>query len=334
MSDRLHAIGGILDRARDWHVLSDWFSQRRPVSPSLVASIDDLPLTLLELVLGGLPSGVRPQSIVVAPADYYSRGLLGWSFLPERVLVFAAEGVLYAQAASPGGRSTDARPPVVRWICAADLLYVRSSLLLLYGALELVWSEAGAAERVLVEYNTSGWGFLKPGVLQLVDAAAREAMPAAPRDPAEVGAARAANDLHLKRLPFKFGNGLRYYVLQGGERLLAAVFQPALWTTTHRFFHRALAPNSLIAATNRTVVLIEEQRVVARNETDYSWVFTYIPLPCIESITLEPRDECTCLLFGLRRGGATAERRFLMDREHAAEWQAHWDGLRMGARDD
>lgn len=83
--------------------------------------------------------------------------------MPEQALLFTSQGVLHVQAPVEPDQ-----PPSTTYFQAADLLYTRLSLLLLYGRLELIGSVGGDLTRVEVEFNTVGEYLLRPPLEQFL----------------------------------------------------------------------------------------------------------------------------------------------------------------------
>lgn len=295
--------------------LTEWFGQRRYPMPQVYRSLAELPATLAALIAQALPAGQEVQAVLCVPAEYRPRIMLGWEYVPERALVFLPAAALYVRAAGPK------TPAETAFLAADRLLYVRSSLLLLYGLLELKADCGLPAGAVRLEYNTVIWQALRGPLGQFVAAASA---PASRGANAEV---RAANEVILRTLPYKFANGVRYYALEPGERLLAAVFQPGIWER-RALLRVQVTPNTLLALTEDKVVCIEEQRATFWGRKppsgEYGWIFTYIPRDRVVDMVMTPRERQMALQMDLQWGGATDRRTFLFEPAVAADWERAW----------
>ena len=101
--------------------------------PYLVRSIQDLPGRLIPLARAFLPSDERVTRIFAVPYQaFLGEGKRTARGIPEQALIFTEEGVHYLRA------SKDPRKEGVHaFILGKTLLYVRWSLILLYGELEV-----------------------------------------------------------------------------------------------------------------------------------------------------------------------------------------------------
>ncbi len=295
--------------------LTEFFGLRRHPHPEFCESVAQLPPTLAALAESALPSGQPVRGALVVPAEYLPRRMLMWEYVPERALIFLPQGALYVRAEGPETRAE------VVMLDGHSLLYVRSSLLLLYGLLEFKADCGSQPAEVRLEYNTVIWHALRGPLGELIAVACGSG---AGTDPV---ASTAMNAPLLGALPFKFANGLRYYALEPGERLLVAVFQPSLWERRGLLPYQ-VTPNTLLGLTDRKLVMIEEQRSMAwrRQSTqgEYGWIFTYIPVDRVVDMVVTPGARSAAVTVRLAWGGATAERCFLLEPAIAVRWEQAW----------
>lgn len=309
-----------VERIRPRFTIAEWLSLRRHAHPEYVESLDSLPPSLAALTQGALLPGDAVQGALIAPAEYFSRKVLMWEYVPERALIFLPDAALYLIAEGPD------QPAKAMRIDASALLAVRSSLLLLYGLLEFKADCGLGVEEARLEYNTVVWGRLYQAFARLVDSACR-----APRIPLTDAAALAANESLLATLPFKFANGLRYYALAPGEAALAAVFQPAIWRKGPFLLRRQVTPNTLLALTDRKVVLIEENRSqswsnpAAGKQSEYGWIFTYIPLDRVVDMSVAPNSGLRDVTIKLEWGAASDTRGLTLELDVAGKWLKAWE---------
>ena len=298
--------------------LAEWFRLRRYPHPDFVDSLDKMPPSLSTIVEQALPAGRAIAGALLLPAEYYARKMIVWEYVPERALVFLDRGVVYATAEGPDA------PSSVMTVDAQALLYVRSSLLLLYGLLEFKADCGGEAELLRLEYNTVIWQALRGPLTSFIAAASTYPSMQDPPDLAEV---KAINAPMLDALPFKFANGLRYYALTPDERLRAAVFQTAIWEK-RGILPRQVTPNTMFALTDRKLVIIEEKRASVwhrqSSQGEYGWIFTYIPLDRVVDIVVSSSAGRAELGLRLEWGGAKDERSFILAPAIAAEWDSAW----------
>lgn len=304
----------IRSRGRRQFTLAEWFGLRRHALPDFFDSVGELPAELSSLAEAALPPGHAVRGALFVPAEYVARRMLAWEYVPERALVFLDGAALFVRAEGPE------TPAETMFLDAHSLLYVRSSLLLLYGLLEFKADCGPQPNEVRLEYNTVIWRALGGPLARFVSASC------SPFAPGDDKAVRAANDRILKALPFKFANGLRYYALDPGERLLAAVFQPAIWER-RAFFSFQVTPNTLFGLTEGKVVLIEESRspVWRRSpQGEYGWIFTYIPRDRVVDMVVTPHSRYAEVRVELARGAAKESRSLVLEPGTAVQLERSW----------
>jgi hypothetical protein len=118
-------------------------------------------------------------------------------------------------------------------------------------------------------------------------------------------------------------NGLQFYALQPGEKLLGSVFQPRITQTVLDFFRRAIAPASLVALTDQAVILIEEDK--ARGAA-YGWLITLCPRKFVAEIESKPTYQWSEVSLHLRRNGVNETRKLTLENETARAWETMWAG--------
>ncbi|MEW5960458.1 MAG: hypothetical protein AB1801_22255, partial [Chloroflexota bacterium] len=171
--------------------------------------------------------------------------------------------------------------------------------------------------RIVVEFNTVREGLLQPGLHHLVQLALNQtAALAADPDQSEIALHR------LAWLPLKFSNGLYYHGLHRGEHLLGFVFQPDIWTRRWQFFSHQVSANTLLALTDRQVIILEEEKMGKR--ANYGWIFTFCPLTGVAGMEMKRGEVWPELQIHLGRGSITVERRVMLEEKQARAWQELW----------
>lgn len=279
--------------------------------PYLAANLAELPDELRRAVRGESWLPQETNDIFVVPPQSFLEGWFRRRYVPEQALLFTPDGVGHVQGPVETGQAAR-----LTYLRAADLLYVRLSLLLLYGRLELAGRVNGGPGRAVVEFNTVCWHLLRPFLRELLRRASdRRGGPAPEVLTAEIAA-------EIDRLPLKFSNGLRYTALLPGENLLGFVFQPAIWTRRWRFLPWQVSANTLLALTDRQVIIVEEEKT--GRHAAYGYIFTFLSRVAITAIMPQPGEGWQELLIRLEQGAITAERRVTLEPDTAAEWQELW----------
>lgn len=280
--------------------------------PYTVQSPGDLPPGLRQPAEQGLEPGEPIHYIFVVPAQLFSQSWFGARYAPEQALLFTSRGVLHVQdAVTPG------QPASTTYLQAPDLLYARLSLRLLYGQLELVGQVNDTLIRIVVEFNTAREELLQPGLHHLLQLALNQttALPA-DLDQSEIA-------LHqLAWLPPKFSNGLYHHGLHRGEHLLGFIFQPDIWNRRWRFFAHQVAANTLLALTDRQVIILEEDK--KGKQANYGWFSTFCPLAGVAGMELKPGEAGPELQLCLGRGDVMVKRHITLEEKQAQTWQDLW----------
>ena len=276
--------------------------------PYAVASLADLPGSLQQAARQSVGSAIKPSLICVFP----SRTRLKirpvgntWMSRPcySRKRVSSRYRFLIRQSGCPDNV-----------FAAADLLYARLSLILMYGRLELVDDHL---TRVVVEFNAAGFDMIKPGLQQLLGTCAGR------MNPSTRNAAGAKTVLgELGERSFKFKNGLYLYGLLPDEQVLGFVFQPALWGRRWHFLPLKIAETTLLALTDQQLIIVEEQ---SRSRFPaYGWIFTFYPRQAIGQAGMAPNQRGQEWCIGLKSKAALVERRILLESLNGSAWQELW----------
>ncbi|MBK8049560.1 MAG: hypothetical protein IPK16_22085 [Anaerolineales bacterium] len=262
----------------------------------------------------------RPAPVKSAPwwcpPDYRAQGRGNARRVPEQALVFTDDGVLHVQN-DPKGTSG----PVTTFVRPESLLYMRSSHVLLYGRLELVSAQGGEPSKLEMEFSGIGWRLMETEWRAMV--AKVIAVPVPDYDIEQMQKAMA--EKLVLTLPPKFADGLPRYGLYTGETLIDTVFQPAIWDQKWSVVKRQITPNTLLALTEASVLLIGEDRALVKKSQQYGLTITRIPRKAIAEVRSEAHEHLHELIFVLTRDGATAERRIMLEPETVKAWMDLWN---------
>ena len=198
---------------------------------------------------------------------------------------------------------------------------MRSSHLLLYGRLELISAIAGEPVKLDMEFNAVGWRLMDTEWRSLVGKIVG-LPPLAP----DAALRESEHELELlESLPSKFSFGLRKYGIYTGEILQGAVFQPPIWDQHWALFPKQITANTLLALTNASVIILDEDRALVRKSQQYGFRITRIPRPALAGVALVEQASLQELTFAIARNGATAARRLQLEAGTAQQWLALWE---------
>jgi hypothetical protein len=257
--------------------------------PSVFTRVSDLPFEFQSPELAALIPNLSIQKIIVFPPQIQR----GWDYVPKQALLFSPTEVVYLKASI----WPDQEPQIIH-LKAGRILYVRATLILLYGFLEIVAQGDTSPTRLAVEFNTIAWNCLSRPLRQLLIGTAQVASGLL-----AVGSVWPSQELKVnEELPIKFSNGMRIHGLLPGEELEELVFQPGAWKRWLFLMKRPLLANTLVLLTSHYLVVLEEDL-----KTRYGWIISYIMRDSITGLQNRP-----C--------GPWNELKVVLGRENQGEW--------------
>jgi hypothetical protein len=282
----------------------------------MVDSVDALPARLRDKARSALPPDDRVVRAFVVPADYRSTGDEPPHVVPEQALLFTTRGVIHVAADLPGVGA-----PLPVQVDPGALLWLRSSHLLLYGGLELVGVVDGQLVSLDMEFNAVGWRLMHDEWHGLVG----KAIGLQPLPAEEMHELNGDEQQLVAGVPEKFVDGLSRYGLYTGERLLGLVFQPAVWKENLIAFDEQLLPNTLVALTDASVLIMEEESALVRKSEQFGLIITRIPRRAIAAAASTAQDPLQPIRFLLAWDDAAAEQNVLLTPEMAEAWLKLWN---------
>ena len=274
--------------------------------PSLLKSITDLPAELKSPAVTALAENEPIQKIIFFPQQIQR----GWSYVPKQALIFTNSGVIHILASI----WPDEEPQVTR-LGKADLMYLKVTLILLYGFLEIIAVGHSSPVQLGVEFNAVYWDLFAPWLRGLLKA---------PDDRSAPGKDDFTFSPTLKQeieaLPLKFSNGLRIHGMLPGENLEEIVFQPGTWKRRLLFFRKQVAADTLILLTTNFMVILQEEVGVKQG-----WIVSYLRRESIQGILEQPHELWSELTIMLKLSDQAADYALLLPIEAARKWRAVWE---------
>ncbi len=295
-------------------MIDPWQTRASEFHPYMAETLDELPESLRDAAQAALPVDDSFVRALVVPAEYRSRGEEESRPVPEQALIYTRDGVLHVLAAPE-----DAATPESTYLKPESLLLLRSSHILLHGRLKLLGTAQGQLTHLELEFNAIGW--------RLMDVEWRDLVAKAvglPQPQQEQAAEIVGTQAVLEAVPSKFAEGLRKYGLYTGETLLGTVYQRGVWTQSLSFFNQQLTPNTLLALTNASVLILAEDLALVRKSDQYGLIVTRIPRQVVAAMQSVTKDSLQNITFFLSRGGVTAERELLLEAGAARQWLELW----------
>ena len=234
------------------------------------------------------------QELVAIPADSAASRRGAWERTRKvQVLALTNQRVIVGiQAVRPGEAPWVALPyhAILSWEISQTLLY---------GRLDLRAELDGQVVRTCIEFNTVGTELIVGALAPLERATLGVSRSSRRRIPAGID------------LPFKFGNFLADALLPG-EQVCDLVFQAAIVAPLFRFWRRLIMPGTVIAGTDRRLLVIREEAKLNADRYGYS----ILTLPRRWAGGLAVDDDGTWLT--LVDSAHLGDIRLLVARSHAA----------------
>jgi len=293
-----------------------WQAGASEFHPYLVASMDELPAELRSLVEAELPDDAVLVSGFVVPANYRADEPEGEPCsVPAQALIFTGDGMWHVQA--PGG---DALAPAPVYIDPDAVRWIRSSHLLLHGRLEIAAAVRSNPVHLDVEFNAVGW--------RQKDQNWRNFVARSVGLPPVAGTAGLTLDEReralLEGVPGKFVDGLFRYGLYTGEVLQAVTFQPAVWQHHSMSFDEQVVPDTLVALTSASVLILSEEKALVRRSDELGLLITRVARRAIVGLQVEPGRGLDEVIFVLSWGGVNDDYRISLAHDSAQSWFALW----------
>jgi hypothetical protein len=273
--------------------------------PSMLENLADLPAELQSPAVKVLGSGKAYQTIISFPPQIQR----GRHYVPKQAMLFSPTEIIHLLASIWPGEA-----PQITTLMGSDILYLRVSLLLLYGFLEIVGQGQDSPTHLQVEFNTVAWDKLSSPLRQLLQTT--KPVPAAPDLPCTYAPGLQAA---CEQLPLKFSNGVKIHGLLPGEELQDLVFQPGVKERLLFLFNRSILANTLLLLSSNFVVVIQEELKVAQG-----WILSYIPRRNIMGMQEKQSGQWNELTFQLNRLGQSADYKLRLNNEAMEAWRSVW----------
>ncbi|MBN1979159.1 MAG: hypothetical protein JW918_17320 [Anaerolineae bacterium] len=273
--------------------------------PLILKDVSELSAELQSPYVASSVNSDTIQTIIAFPPQIHR----GWHYVPKQALLFTPTDVIHLQASIWPNQE-----PKATYLRGSGLMYMKITLLLLYGFLEIVAQSDTSPTQLGVEFNTVAWYQLSRPLRQLLQAT--KATSNAPTDKtAYTPVAKQA----VENLPFKFSNGTKIYGVLPGEELEDLVFQPGIWKRWRLLFRRPVLANTLLLLTSNYVAVIQEDLTVKQG-----WIISYIPRSSISGMQSQLRGPWNELTVRLKRGDQTTDYKLTLTNEAVQVWRTRW----------
>jgi hypothetical protein len=273
--------------------------------PSVLKKVTDLPTELQSPAVTTLADSEVLQTIIAFPPQIHR----GWHYVPKQALLFTPTQVIHLLASIWPDQE-----PQITYLNGHGLMYMKVTLILLYGFLEIVAQGHDAPTLLSVEFNTVAWERLSSPLRQLL-----QSTRAIPNKPLEKTTYTPTVQPVLEKLPLKFLNGVKIYGLLPGEELEELVFQPGTGKRWPFFAQRPGFSNTLLLLTSNFMVVIQEDPKVRQG-----WIISYLPRNNIAGMYNQSRNLWNELTVQLKREEQTVEYKLLLKSETTLAWRERW----------
>lgn len=274
---------------------------------SRLVDVRDLPTDLRSPYATMTVSREAIQHIIVFPPQIQC----GWHYIPKQALLFTSTGIIHLLASI-----WPEQEPQVTCLSGCGLIYLKATLMLLYGHLEIVAQGQDVPIRLGMEFNTVSWYVISVPLLQFL--CLSKTINSMTAD--QIAYSSAARET-FEKLPIKFFNGVRLYGLLPGEELEELIFQEGTQKRCLYLFRKPMTANTLLMLTTNYVVLIQEDLNVRQG-----WIITYIPRHTICTIACQEDGLWNELSLQFKQQEQTAGCKFLLAKQASDAWRTQWIG--------
>lgn len=273
--------------------------------PLILKDVSELPAELQSPSVASLVDSDAIQTIIAFPPQIHR----GWHYVPKQALLFTPKDVVHLQASIWPNQE-----PKTTHLKGSGLMYMKVTLLLLYGFLEIVAQGETSPTQLGVEFNTVAWYQLSRPLRQLLQATKATSGASTDETTYTLIAQQA-----IENLPLKFSNGTKIYGVLPGEELEDLVFQSGIWKRWLLLFRRPILANTLLLLTTNYVVVIQEDLTVRQG-----WIISYIPRSSIFGMESQLRGPWNELTVRLKRGDQTTDYKLTLTNEAVQAWRTRW----------
>jgi hypothetical protein len=272
---------------------------------SVLKNISELHAELQSPAVNALAERETIETILAFPPQIQR----GWNYVPKQALLFTETGMIHLLASTLPDQE-----PQVTCLRASDLMYMKVTLLLLYGFLEIVAQAPGSPTRLGMEFSTVDWYCLSPPLRRLLQAS-RVILPPLENEAVHSSTTQRA----LEQLPLKFSNGVKIHGLLPGEEMEEVIFQAGAWKRWLYFLRRPILADTLLLLTSHYMVVIQEELDVKQG-----WVLSYIPRNNITGIQNQPCSLSNQLSVQLKKDNQSVDYKLMLKGETAEVWHRQW----------
>jgi hypothetical protein len=273
--------------------------------PLILKNISELPAELQSPDVTALAATKDLQTIIAFPPQIHR----GWHYVPKQALLFTPMEVIHLLASILPNQA-----PQITYVNVCGLLYMRITLILLYGLLEIVAQGNDLPTRLIMEFNTVIWHRLSLPLWQALDS-----IKATPSMLVGRTTCLHITQEALEKLPLKFSNGVKIFGLLPGDELEELVFQSAPRKRWQFLVRRPNFSNTLLLLTKNFIVVIQEDPDVRQG-----WIISYLPRNSVAGIYNKLRSPGNELIVKLKREEQTVDYTLILKRETIEAWHACW----------
>lgn len=290
---------------------------RRSKIPYTVSTPDELPEGLRELAHLSLDQGTKVDTIFVVPKQQLASSFgVGrrTNQVPEGALIFTDQGVLFVQNSPFEGQ-----PNLMTFIKYEQFFYMRLTLILLYGRLDLWGIQDNLPIKIEFIYNATGHELLQPVLHRLLHRSwtgQTESLQPIPPENDQVLAA-------LFKQSLKFSNGLRNHGLQRNERLLGYAYQPRIIKRFLGLFPKISVPGCVAAFSDSGFILMHEG---STNATSHGWFIFICHNRLISDIEITSDEKLSTVAITINSSATTEMLTLEWEHQHAKELKSLWLG--------
>jgi hypothetical protein len=262
----------------------------RVAFPELLKNVEAARAPFARALREALGDSSQPDLLIFTPADDRAR-----IKTPASVLAITASGWLLTEE-RPGGSLKTFKADF------SDTLWIELTGILLYGRLDIAYSQDSAVRHVVIVFNT---------VMNEFYAEATERILRGTRGlTGDLGRHARETVPGMTELPFKFRSAL-LDLTPPGEHVRSLLCWPMVSSHSRFWFRHELAPAGILALTDHTLLIVRDELVKGfiwrRGSPHYGKITTFVPVRRLRGYSLRDLDDLTLVEISLHVATENAE---------------------------
>jgi hypothetical protein len=282
--------------------------------PYSVSKLTDLPDTLLNVARTTFNEDQVCDGIFVVPVQSFQRGPKSLTKTQQAILFIGDD--IY-QFIEPSKKEAAGQ---TNHISTKEIVFIKLSIYLLYGKLELIGIQNSISKKIIVEYNTVAHRLLTPHLDKFIQSIWKWNKNDQRNHKQDETFADFIN------ISYNFYQGMMDEGLKIGEFITGYLYQKELFEPFLKIFRKKIFPMTLMSLTNHQLVFLQED---LEYRVHHEWIFTYIPLHRILGMDAinDEKNGNVRVIYQLDSGPINTNIELLLTGKNWDDWRNTWDNF-------